>query len=301
MKKETKRYTLVEYLGTRERYYDTLEEYENMLSEVEKSNRRKTSKLYCGNITTQKLPGGRIKATIHVYIKLTDAMTISELDEFTLSKTREELLESVKDKLKTPQGYTPDINIAYFENKNKGEKESIHYDRRIKYIPVMYKGDERYLDMEYISSCFKYHARENDYAFFTGLANEFCFYRVVDEEIEALYRSVNKCRYEGYSSYDMYLAAMRLFRNLILERDRDLKPVRGNNGEYQTSRRRLRDFATYIRDYKLPERKRISPVKYNGKQITKKVEQPVDEPKAIEPEKPKEMQLTLFNYKEFNQ
>lgn len=295
MKKETKRYTLVEYLGSKERYYDSLLEYEDVLKEIEKSNKRKTSKLYCGNITTQKLPGGRIKATIHIYNKLTDAMTISELDDLTLSKTQEELIESVKQKLRTQEGYTPDINIAYFENKNKGEKEAVHYDRRIKYLPIMYVGDEKYLDMEYISRCLKFHASENDYAFFTGLANEFCFYRVVDEEIESLYRTVNKCRYENYSSYDMYLSAMRLFRNLILERDKDLKPLRGNNGEYQTSRRRLRDFATYIRDYRLPERKRKSPVKYNGKQLSLKSQ--------IEPqpqEQPQEMQLTLFNYNEFN-
>lgn len=297
MKKETKRYTLVEYLGSKERYYDSKEEYENVLREIEKSNKRKTSRLYCGNITTERLGGGRLKATIHIYGKLTEPMTITELDTFTLGKTEEELISELQDKIRT-KDCAPDINIAYFENKNQGEKERVHYDRRIKYIPVMYKGDEKYLDKDYISNCFKFHANQNDYGFFLGIANEFCFYRVVDAEIEALYIAVDRCRNQGYNPYDMYIAAMRLFRNLIIERDKDQRPVRDARGEYQTSRRRLRDFATYIRDYNMPEKRKASPVKYNGRIKPVAPVAPVVQEQQPE-EKEMSMQLSLFDYKNF--
>ena len=61
--------------------------------------------------------------------------------------------------------------------------------------------------------------------------------------------------------------AYRLFNNLIVERDSEGRIIRLSNGDYQISRRRLRDFGFFIRDYNMPDSKRILPTRYNKSQI----------------------------------
>ena len=50
-KKETKRYSIVEYLGVTRREYCSLDEYRKTLDIIEKNNRKKTTKYYFGNVT----------------------------------------------------------------------------------------------------------------------------------------------------------------------------------------------------------------------------------------------------------
>ena len=58
-KKETKRYSIVEYLGVIRREYNTLDEYRKTLDIIEKNNRKKTTKYYFGNITCEKDSNGK--------------------------------------------------------------------------------------------------------------------------------------------------------------------------------------------------------------------------------------------------
>ena len=52
MKKETKRYYLVEYLGSKTKRLSSVYEYEKMLKDISLYNKRKYSKYLCGNIIT---------------------------------------------------------------------------------------------------------------------------------------------------------------------------------------------------------------------------------------------------------
>ena len=82
-------------------------------------------------------------------------MTISEIDNFTKSFDEEGLIEYLKNQTKTKEGFKPDINICYFENKNSVDEKpgDIHYERRIKYIPILYQEDKKYLDKNFIKNC----------------------------------------------------------------------------------------------------------------------------------------------------
>ena len=268
-KKETKRYSIVEYLGVTRREYCSLDEYRKTLDIIEKNNRKKTTKYYFGNVTCEKDSNGKYIVLVHVYNRLTPKMTISEIDNFTQSFDEEGLIEYLKNQTKTKEGFKPDINICYFENKNSVDEKpgDIHYERRIKYIPILYQEDKKYLDKNFIKNCLVSHAKSLDYDFFKALANEFCIYRVVIENIEDLFEIVDKCRFQGYDPMYMAEYAYRLFNNLIVERDSEGRIMRLSNGDYQISRRRLRDFGFFIRDYNMPDSKRVLPTRYNKSQI----------------------------------
>lgn len=262
-KKETKRYALVEYLGTVKREYSTKEEYQEMLKTIERYNNRKTHKYFYGNITS-KIKDGKISVLVHIYHRLTEKMTISDIDHFTEGFEEDELINYFKN-ITSTKNLEPDINICYFENKNTEDEKSdeVHYERRIKYLPILYKGDLPFLDKNYIKKCLMAHANNNDYDFFKALASEFSPYKVVSERVEELWSIVDKCRYQGYESMEMASAAFRLYSNLIVERDREGRIIRLKNGEYQISRRRQRDFGFFIRDYNMVDSKRKIPTRYN--------------------------------------
>ena len=133
-KKETKRYALVEYLGTVKREYSTKEEYQEMLKTIERYNNRKTHKHFYGNITS-KIKDGKISVLVHIYHRLTEKMTISDIDHFTEGFEEDELINYFKN-ITSTKNLEPDINICYFENKNTEDEKSdeVHYERRIKYL-----------------------------------------------------------------------------------------------------------------------------------------------------------------------
>ena len=54
MKKETKRYSIVEYVGKTIRTVNTEKEYDALIDYIKKVNSRKTSKFYFGNISKNR-------------------------------------------------------------------------------------------------------------------------------------------------------------------------------------------------------------------------------------------------------
>lgn len=282
-KKETKRYALVEYLGTVKREYSTKEEYQELLKTIERYNNRKTHKHFYGNITAE-LKNGKISVTVHIYHRLTEKMGISDIDHFTEGFEEAELIEYFKN-VTASKSVEPDINICYFENKDAKDERigEEHFERRIKYLPILYKGDLPFLDKTYIKKCLISHAKNNDYGFFKDLANEFAPYKVVSENIEELFSVIQKCQFEGCYQMEMANAAYRLYNNLIIERDSEGRIIRLKNGEYQISRRRQRDYGFFIRDYNMFDSRRKIPTRYN-KRIKpeeniklKKSQKPVEE------------------------
>ena len=107
--------------------------------------------------------------------------------------------------------------------------------------------------MQYISKCIASHCNPSepiDFEFFRNLYFEFNLHRSCDEELDHLIRTINKVQYEGYNPNELYYAAMDLYKQLVFEREKDGSIVRDNNGRYQVSKRRLRDFGFFVKNYK---------------------------------------------------
>ena len=100
MSKELNRYTLVEYRGSTQRIFNSIEEYNEMLEKIKKHNKKANKKRYYGNIA-KKIIDGKIYVTIHAYNKLTSKMPITKLDEFTSEFSEELLIELYKSKIET--------------------------------------------------------------------------------------------------------------------------------------------------------------------------------------------------------
>ena len=117
MKKELRRYSLVEYLGKVERIVKTESDYLLILESIKKNNKKSSSKRFFGNVT-KKYIADEIHVEVHVYNRLTPKMTISDIDKLTSSFDEKELIGYFGNRLKTKNDYIPDINVAYFEDKN---------------------------------------------------------------------------------------------------------------------------------------------------------------------------------------
>lgn len=262
MKKELKRYYLVEYYGERNTKLDTLDEVKEMIHKIKNYNNRKTSKFLLGNVQVEHIDNGySLKA--HIYRKFTEKSKISDIDDLTSKYTEKELIKLYEEKSKMADGALPDINIAYLETKDKDETGKVKYERGIKYIPVLYRDDLKYVDKTYIRQCLYFHCSIKDYDFFTDLANEFSVHHFVGDEISKLYDVIDKCRNQKLSLNELYKAADNLYTKFILEYERDESLSRDKNGKYIISRRRLRDFGFYIKNYNIRDSKIRSPYCYN--------------------------------------
>ena len=261
MKKETKRYLIVEYAGSKERVYDTLEEVKIVLDDIRKYNNRKTAKYICGNIDI-KLVDGKYYVNIHLYHKFSSKHTISAVDEFTKNFSKSELQAYYTPASKMKDGYESDINIAYFETKDATSEDDKPLLYGIKYIPVLYKENLKYFDESYIKKCLRYHANISDTRFFRNLANEFSFYHVVSDEVEKLFVYCDKVDNQGYDTVSLYYVSLDLYKKLIYEREKDGSLLRDSNGKYQISNRRKRDFVFFLKNYNCY--KINSPLRYNG-------------------------------------
>lgn len=274
MKKETKRYSLVEYCGTQVRYVKSKEEYEKILEIITKYNNRKTSPFYYGNISCKVDNTNYYEVTVHVYNKLTDKMTITDLDNFTMQfENEKELANYFKDSLRTKKEFTPDINIMYFEDKNSDEKTKKDVDKRIKYIRTLFKKDN--IDKDLIIYCFNNEANIGNIDFFEQMINEFSFDPIVKKEVAVMQRHINiakehfgrendniaKTFWESMAVINRF--ADKLFNKLIRERNSKKDLERNNKYEQTFSRRRLRDFYSFIKNYDVPYDQRILPTRYN--------------------------------------
>lgn len=268
MKKELKRYSLTEYLGKVERIVKTESDYLKMLETIKNNNRKLSSGRFFGNVIKRYI-GDEIHVEVHVYNKLTSKMTIGDIDKLTSTLDENELIGYFKDKLKTKNNYIPDINIAYFEDKDKKLKTENDLDIRILYLPIIYIDDIKYLDINYIKKCLLYHSELKDLDFFKNLAYKFEPYLSCKDEIEALYESIEKVEYKASNTDILYYSSKKLLSKLIYERDKNDSLIRLDDGSYQISKRRLRDFGMFIKYYNNPNKN--SPLMYNGNLIKNNV------------------------------
>ena len=265
MKKEQKRYMLVEYVGCDERFLNSKDEYAELLNFINKHNNKSKKKIIFGNVSCERLSDGRLHVIVHKYHMLTDKMCISDLDNMTSCMSEAELINYYRNELYTKinEGFIPDINIAYFEDKNIKDKTEIDFDRGIKYIPVLYKDDVKYLDKNYIYKCLSYYADMKKYGFFLDLCNEFEPIKNVSYEIGLLREWINRAKYVSGLDFYIYQGSKSLYDAIIYEREKSTRVIRDENGNIQISRRRQRDFGFFVRDYGMKPSKRVSPVRYN--------------------------------------
>ena len=262
MKKEMKRYYLVEYFGTRETILPSMDEVRDTINEIRKYNNRKSSKFLFGNVSIDSTEEG-YHLTAHIYRKFSEKSKISEIDDFTSNYTEKELMDVYMPIAKMSNDALPDINIAYLETRDKDEYGSVRYERGIRYLPVLYKDDLKYMDPKYIRQCLSYHCSVKDFDFFRDLANEFSLHHFISDEVSNLFTTVDKCQNQGLSLNDLYTKANELFSKFILEYERDESLTRDENGKYVISRRRLRDFGFFIKNYNIRDSKIKSPFMYN--------------------------------------
>lgn len=263
MKKETKRYSLLEYLGKTKRVVSTEKEYDEFVDFVKRWNKRVTSSMYFGNISKENV-GNNIELTVHIYKRLTPPSTISDLtNEHINYNSRKELLEFYRTKT---EYYNPDVYIGYFETKNatgNKEEDKKRRDVRIKALPIIYEPDKKYLEDSYIKKCLITHANNSDVGFFMDMCNEFCEHRVLGDRIDEMRSCINKVRYEGLDPFMLSVRAMEIYYALIREVDGTGRLLRDSNGKYEISMRRKRDFGTFIRDYNMDPDKRLSTTRFN--------------------------------------
>ncbi len=297
MKKELKRYSLVEYLGKVERVVKTESDYIHILEAIKSSNKKPTSKRFFGNVTKRYI-GDEIYVDVYIYNRLTPKMTISDIDKLTSSFNERELIGYFSNKLKTKSNYVPDINIAYFEDKDFKLKKENDLDIRILYLPIIYIDDVKYLDIKYIKRCLLYHAQLNDLEFFKNLAYRFEIHLSCKDEIEKLYDTIEKVEYEQLDRKYLYFDAKRLMDKLIYERDKNNSLVRLSDGSYQISKRRLRDFGMFIKYYNNSHKN--NPLEYNGYLIKDKIDSEAFEQRCEKDEDSKVEYLSLNRWDKFN-
>ena len=276
MKKELKRYFLVEYCDTiRTTEVSSYEEVFHILNEVRKYNNRKSSNFLFGNIQISQNEEKRYIMTAHIYKKYTDRQTISQIDEFTSKFNEKELASSFKDKSRTKEGFLPDINIAYFETDNRDIDGKVSLEKGVRYLPILYKEDTKYVDERYIKECLWFHTETKDFDFFKDLANEFDIHHFVGDKIEDLRTKIDKCEKQNYPLDQLFMSACRLYDKFKCEYEKDESLSRDKNGKYIISQRRLRDFGFFIKNYSIRNSKIKSPLMYN---------MPLPKPEYIEEE-----------------
>lgn len=297
MKKELRRYSLVEYLGKVERVVKTESDYMQILESIKKNNKKSSSKRFFGNVT-KKYIANEIHVDVHVYNRLTPKITISDIDKLTSSFDERELIGYFSDRLKTKNNYIPDINVAYFEDKDSKLKNKNDLDIRILYLPIIYLEDLKYLDIKYIKRCLLYHAELKDLDFFKDLAYRFETYLSSKDEIEKLYETIEKVEYYGLNTNHLYLEVKNLLNKLIYERDKNDSLIRLDDGSYQISQRRLRDFGMFIKYYNNPIKN--SPLEYNGYLIKDKIDREEFEQRCENEEDSRREYLALRRWDSFN-
>lgn len=278
-KKETKRYTIVEYNGFVLRKVNNEEEYEKLVKYIKKINNRIKSNYYFGNLS-KKNDGDKILIKIHIYKKLSPKRTISDIDSETTKYV------SIKDMLdknysKLTNHYNPDIYITYFEELNKSEKKEQkpedRLDIRIRALPLLFECDRKYFSENYIRQALDCFAKGKNIDFFREILEKYKKYRSADRLLDELQVKVNDAStYMKRESQNaevvlqkmLYLSstAKNIYRKICIEHDKNGKIIRDIDGNIQYSHRRVRDFGVFVREYVMPQNKRISSTRYNVRQ-----------------------------------
>lgn len=241
MKKELKRYLLVDECEVLKRVCCNINEYNELLKKIDLYNKNSKNKYIFGNVS-YFYHDGLFYVNIIKYRKLTNKMTISDIDELTSKMSEEQLINYFMNSLTSK----PYINIAYFNDKPKKDKTSSDYDKRISLLPVLYRNSVHVLSKGYVMQILKYYIYGGKYDILYNLISKFESYKIIGEDIEKLLYELNK---EVKDNDRIFAIVFNLYDNLVYERDRNGSLVRDNKNNIQKSRRRARDFGFFVEDY----------------------------------------------------
>ncbi len=242
MKKELKRYILVENYKEIYRECDNFDEYRKLLDKIRKYNNNPKNKYLFGNVNYYVDRDAKIIVIINRFNKLMPKTNISSIDELTSQMDRNGLIDYIRLKLKTN---SPIINIAYL---NGGE------NIKIGLIPVLYKDDIKYLSKKYVFSCIKLYLANSDYNFILKLLTRFEKYNIVKNDIINIRIQINKIRYTNVDNSYILTMLSNLYDKLVAQRDSNGNIIKDSNNNNLNSRRVVRDFGFFIKEYKLNEK-----------------------------------------------
>ena len=274
MKKEQNRYYLVEYARSETKHYNTREELDKALDDIRKYNNRQKESYLIGNMSVVENNG--FELTTNLYHKLSKRLSISAIDSVTSKYTENELVIALSKRLRSiypeytdNKPFYPDINIAYFEDRDEKDRDD-NLIRRIKYIPVLYKNDLDYVNVKKVRNMLEDHANNVDIDFFEALVEEYKQNRSVDKELDDLLIAIDRVKNLRYATDNLFYASVNLYNALILEVDKYGNYELDDKGYVQKSRRRLRDFGFFIKNYNSKNYK--STKEYNYKNNKEKIE-----------------------------
>ena len=107
--------------------------------------------------------------------------------------------------------------------------------------------------------CIKYQLSVSDYDFFYDLIDRFSCNKVIEEDIEKLRIAINNIKNGIGTHEDIYNIVFKLYDHLVYERDKNSKLIRDENGCILKSRRRIRDFGFFVKNYGMLDKKKIKP------------------------------------------
>lgn len=278
MKEELNRYYLIEYQDSRDTIIESNEEYYKIVASAKKNNKNEKNNILIGNIERYTDRRGRLHVVEHMYNKLAPKSTISGILDVTTKYSekdfKKKLASEGKLKYSEEKGFYPDIYIVYKEEKNKNEVDDKNYDVRFKCLPMMYKDDLKYLDLNTIYNMISNFAHQYDYGFFKELANN--VRKSLREKTSLLFERVNDAQSKEYNKDLLDIAMKSVYqtaRELVYEYtvDREKGTIaRDNSGNVLYSKRRILDIGNVIKYYKCLPGTRISAVSRNTTITSKK-------------------------------
>lgn len=290
MKEELNRYYLIEYQDTRDTIINSNEEYKKIVENAKKNNRNEKNKVLIGNINRYTDRRGNVHVVEHLYNKLIPKSTISGILDVTTKYSekdfKKKLTNEGKLKYSSEKGFYPDIYIIYKEEKNRNEVEEVNYDVRFKCLPMMYKDDLKYLDINVIYNMISNFAHQYDYGFFKELADN--VRKSLKEKSALLFERVNDAQSKEYNKdlldiamKSVYYTARELVYEYVVDREKGTI-ARDNEGKVLYSKRRILDIGNIIKYYKCLPGTRISAVKRNTGITSKKNRENLEKEKELE-------------------
>ena len=290
MKEELNRYYLIEYQDTRDTIISSNEEYKKIVADAKKNNRSEKNKILIGNIERYTDRRGRVHVIEHLYNKLTPKSTISGILAVTTQYNEKDFKKKLANEGKLgyseEKGFYPDIYIIYKEEKNRNEVDERNFDVRFKCLPMMYKEDLKYLDLNILYNMISNFAHQYDYGFFKELANN--VRKSLKDKASLLYERVNDAQSKEYdrdlldiAMKSVYYTARELVYEYVVDREKGTI-ARDEKGEILYSKRRILDIGNIIKYYKCLPGTRISAVSRNTTITSKKNRENLAKEKELE-------------------
>ena len=198
--KVVRRYSIIQDANIETRYPSNKTELDILLKKIKSYNGKKTNPLFCGNVNIENYYNGSYIVDIKKYKKITMPSTLQELDEFTTSLDNSARLKEMYN-VKSERS----LYIGY-RNQND-----------IKKLPILYKDDKKYIQVEYVRNEFIKRCFQLDFIydifndkFINSLRNKKLY-----EQLDILMATKEKIKANVYNIDMIISPAHSVFREII--------------------------------------------------------------------------------------